>query len=121
MSISSLKKFFFKKIDIRILKNANKVIFLSEFYKDNIILNYVPENFKQLILNKTSIIPNGIDNFWFKNIGIRRKLNKKVDLKILYVGNVNKNKNIISTIEAVNALQKSGTQVKFTVVGRVED
>ncbi|QSX05282.1 glycosyltransferase family 4 protein [Sedimentibacter sp. zth1] len=110
-----------RRMGIEILKNANSIIFLSKSYRDEVIEKYVPNNIKELIINKTSIIPNGIDDFWIDN-RINKRINPdKNDLKLLYVGVVNKNKNIITTVKAIEHLRKKDIKARLTVVGRIED
>lgn len=110
-----------RKLGVNILKEANKVIFLSESYKEIVFEKYVPNNLKREILNKVEVIPNGIDNFWFENKGIPKNLPEEKRLKFLYVGVINKNKNLITTIKAIEYLQKEGYSITFTIVGRIED
>lgn len=110
-----------RKLGIQILQEADKVIFLSKSYRDFVIQKYVPEKFKKEIFNKAEIIPNGIDDFWFNNKGNIRNTPDKNNLKLLYVGAINKNKNIIITIKAIKILQNEGYNINFTVVGKVED
>lgn len=110
-----------RKMGIRILENADQVIFLSKSYRDKVIEKYVPVDLKAKILNKTLIIPNGIDDFWLKNRGNIRTTPNKKDLRLLYVGVINKNKNVTTTIKALDLLIKEGIKARLTVVGRIED
>lgn len=110
-----------RRIGIEILKNANSVIFLSKSYRDEVIEKYIPKKMKELIIKKTSIIPNGIDDFWIDNRISKRINPNKNDLKLLYVGVINKNKNIITTTMAIESLQKQDIKAKLTVVGRIDD
>src|SRR5690625_2946202 len=91
-----------RKKGLEILENARKIIFLSESYRNIVLNKYVPDNTKNLILKKTEIIPNGIDDYWFDNQFLREKKKNNMTLKLLYVGVINKNKNILTTIEAIN-------------------
>ncbi len=77
---------------LEILKNSEHIVFLSRFYRDEVIQKYAPENLKEIIFNKSSIIPNGIDDFWLENRGNTRELPNENDLKLLYVGVINRNK-----------------------------
>ena len=110
-----------RRTGIEILKNANAIVFLSKSYRDEVIEKYIPKEMKESMINKTSIIPNGIDDFWMVNK--IRKLNEPDtnNLKLLYVGVVNKNKNILTTIKAIEHLRKQGFKAKLTVVGRIDD
>lgn len=110
-----------RRIGIEILKNANGVIFLSKSYRDEVIEKYIPKEMKESIINKTSIIPNGIDDFWMENKTIKINEPDTNDLKLLYVGVLNKNKNIITIIKAIEHLKKQGVIARLTVVGRIDD
>ncbi|MCM3399458.1 glycosyltransferase family 4 protein [Oceanobacillus profundus] len=110
-----------RKLGIDILKRAKKIVFLSKGYKEEVIENYVPNKLKESIYKKTAIIPNGIDNYWFDNIGVEKKTPSNFELKLLCVGVINKRKNISTTIKAIEILQKKGYNIKFTAVGKIED
>lgn len=118
---------FFKKmihlrfLGIKILKEAHQIIFLSKSYRDQVIEKYIPKQLKTTIYNKVSIIPNGIDKFWYDNIGLQKKKPKMSDLKLLHIGDINKNKNIETTIKAIDILFRKGYNIKLDVVGKVSD
>ena len=114
------KIIYLRKLGLEILKEAEQIIFLSRTYKEQVIKRYVPENLKEEICNKISIIPNGIDKFWFDNEGGKKHILDK-SLRLLYVGAVNKNKNIIATVRAISLLQQEGYHVKYSIVGKIED
>lgn len=115
------KMIHLRKMGLEILKNSEYIVFLSKSYRDEVIQKYVPENSRELIFNKSSIIPNGIDEFWLKNRGSIRSLPNKTDLNLIYVGVVNKNKNIITTVKAIEVLKLKGINAKLTVVGEIKD
>ncbi|MFR3559784.1 MAG: glycosyltransferase family 4 protein [Paraclostridium sordellii] len=108
-----------RKLGVEILENASKVIFFSETYKNFLIDNYIPNN-RVCIEEKSIIIPSGIDKYWIVN-----KYNKKVDInkkvKLLYVGVVNKNKNVKTVIEVCKILIKKGIDIEYTIVGNIQD
>lgn len=108
-------------LGIRILKNADKIIFLSEPYKDYLISKYVPDNLKKDVYDKSLVIPNGIDKFWLENKGSIKQLNNRGSINLLYIGTFNKRKNLISTINAIEILRNNGMKIRYTIVGKVED
>lgn len=110
-----------KRLGIQILYNASKVVFLSKPYRDNVIEKYVPPRFQNDIYNKGIIIPNGIDDYWFSNIGETKKRPKGKKVKLLYVGVINRNKNIATTIKAIDILKKKGYEITLTAVGEIMD
>jgi len=106
-----------RKLGVQILKEAEKVVFLSETYRDHVIGKYVPDKLREEINNKAIIIPNGIDDFWIKNLNNFKSHFQTPKVKLLYVGALNKNKNLSTTIKAIEQLQKSGFDVNYTIVG----
>ncbi|MEA1853617.1 glycosyltransferase family 4 protein [Cytobacillus sp. OWB-43] len=109
-----------RKIGIDILRKAQKVIFLSTGYRNYIIDNYIPEELKEQIKSKSIVIPNGIEDFWYDNKTGNKILNKK-KIKLIYVGKINKNKNISATIKSIEILIREGFEVYYTIVGKIED
>ncbi len=118
---------FFKKmihlrwIGFKILDNANQVVFLSESYKNEVLEKYVPNSKKAEINEKISVIPNGIDDFWFENICDEKDELQSSNLKLLQIGDIDKNKNIETTVKAVELLIEKGYRVKLDVVGKIKD
>lgn len=116
--------FFKKMIHLRrlgreILRNAKKVIFISEPYKEYTIDNFMPDSYKEEIKNKSIVLPNGIDNFWINNKVDKKEQPIKNKIKIIYVGVINSNKNIETTIMACKKLIKLGYEVSYTIVGKI--
>lgn len=108
-------------LGVKILEEADRIVFLSEAYKDEVIQKYIPEALKATIAQKSHIIPNGIDAFWFENRTIEKSLPNKAALNLLYVGAINKNKNITTVIKAIQIMRKNGYQINFTIVGKILD
>lgn len=110
-----------RRLGIQILKNADMVVFLSETYKKMVIDCYVPNNMQKEINDKSRVIPNGIDEYWFQNKGTPKELSNKKSANLLHVGVINKNKNVLTTIKAIEILQNRGFNINFSVVGRIDD
>lgn len=121
---------FFKKMvhlrahGVKILKNAKAVFFLSPAYRDYVIEKFIPDSEKQDIINKSYVIPNGIDDFWLQN-SLERDFNtfnqniSQRKLNILYVGGIDANKNVETSLKALELLQKEGWNVSFKAIGKV--
>lgn len=124
---------FFKRMQylrgrgIDILKDARAVFFLSKTYQKQVLENYVPDELKKAIYEKSHIIPNGIDDFWIDNINESRNINEiksnlsKRKLKVAYVGKISKNKNIRNTVAALKQLCSEGWDIEFQVAGEKQD
>ncbi|HHX68999.1 MAG: glycosyltransferase family 4 protein [Miniphocaeibacter sp.] len=105
----------------KILNEAEKVIFLSPTYRDLTVNKYVKVEDREKILEKSIILPNGIDQYYLDNGQIREK-NSINDVNLIYVGRVDDlNKNVITTIKACKKLIKEGYNVNLTLVGRLKN
>lgn len=121
-------KIFLRKRGIEILKNATAIFFLSNTYKKKLFEKYIPNKYKNEFSKKTEIIPNGIDDFWhinsYKNENQQNSKIRKIEqkqIRLIYAGNIDKNKNITKTCEAIKRLEKEGWKVNFTVAGKIKN
>ncbi|MBQ7736596.1 MAG: glycosyltransferase family 4 protein [Oscillospiraceae bacterium] len=111
---------------IRILKNASRVFFLSEEYRRILLEKYVPRALWDMVLEKSVIVPNGIDSFWIENPAPpldeeRLRAVESGRLRFLLVGRLMKYKNPLRTADAARELIRRGYDVHFTLVGKAED
>jgi len=107
---------------IEIMRKASAIFFLSNAYLDQVLKKYIPVKFHDEILQKTYIIPNGIDDFWLNNSIVQNKsIDIKNGVKLIYAGRIDKNKNIPTTQKAMALLSDRGINTTLTVVGKVED
>ncbi len=113
------KMLHLRNIGINILKNAEKIIFISESYKRYTIDKFVPEKFKKEIMAKSIVIPNGIDEFWMQNKFKERIASHGKRIKLIYVGIIDDNKNIGTTTKACEILIRQGYEVTYTIVGKI--
>lgn len=112
-----LKIPFFKMIAVKILDHASGVLFLSEPYRDKVLKQCFKKNDRERILKKCAVIPNGLEPFWIENINKPKKITSPVDL--LYVGRVDRNKNIETTLKVLELLNEEGIDTRLTVVGQI--
>jgi glycosyltransferase involved in cell wall biosynthesis len=106
-----------RKWGLEVLLNAERIIFISPTYQQQLLTSYVPAKYHSSIIKKSLIIPNGVDPFWLQNrwTGEKKKLGDPV--KLLYVGEFTKNKNLDSSIDACEKLQREGFNLTLTLVG----
>lgn len=106
----------------KILSRAKQVFFISPnlLYKtyNHVCLRSSEELFK----SKSLVIPNGIDRFWLNNYrSIKARNNNaiKQSFEFLFIGRLDKNKNIKNTIKAFLQTQKKylDYNLSFTIVG----
>ncbi len=122
MNLYFKKAFWLRRTGVEILKNANKVIFTSSAYKEELIEKYLgSDSLKKEIGSKSVCIPFGIDRFWIENRKRKDKSSVDNEVNILYVGKINSNKNILLTLNACKKMIQEGKKVKFTVVGDIEN
>ena len=117
--INTFFKYFIhlRKLGLKILENASKIILISNAYKDK-ILKYIPEEKRKAIIDKCSVIPNGIDKFFLENRGEPKKL-KDGKLDLVFTGRIDNNKNLCTTIKCCDKLLKHEYNVKLTVMGTI--
>lgn len=103
---------------IRILQNADRIIFISPSARRHLMERYVPKRLRDNIWNKSEVVPNGIDDFWLKNVYSRHSRPcMSRSMSLLYVGEVSKNKNIETSIKVTDALQERGYDAHLDIVG----
>ena len=107
---------------VEIMRKASAVFFLSNAYLDQVFEKYIPSKYHDEIMQKTYIIPNGIDDFWLNNPAIDNKcLDTASGVKLIYAGRVDKNKNIPTIQKAMSILSSRGINMSLTIIGKVED
>ena len=105
-----------RKTAIEIIKNADKVIFISESYRVNFIKSFLKTEDEKELANKFIVVPNGIDEFWFKNKPKAKDVpDKRVNL--IQVGKIDRNKNVETAIKVCNELRSTGIDSRITIVG----
>ena len=116
------KLFYLRSRGVKILRGAQKVVFLSAPYRDFVIDTYVPQKNREEIRGKSVVIPNGIDDFWHENrFTQERPVPNRSCVKLVFAGRILKGKNIPLTQEAMKLLRSRGIDCRLTVVGRTED
>lgn len=106
---------------IKIMKKASAVFFLSEAYKRQVFEKYVSAEDRKEIERKTYVIPNGIDEFWLKNVPKQAKTIDRKKINLIYAGRIDKNKNIPTIQKAMKILSEKGFESHLKVVGKVQD
>ncbi|MGI6173708.1 MAG: glycosyltransferase family 4 protein [Christensenellales bacterium] len=105
----------------RILKNAQKVVFISPSYRENALKPYLSNAEFDAVMQKSAVLPNGVDDLWMQNIGQPKAREKGAPVKLLFVGAMIPRKNVPSVVRAANVLKDRGHDVKLTVLGKPVD
>ena len=103
-----------KKLALKILSNASKVIFISKSNYDN-FFNHRLILGSQHFKHKVEIINNGIDDFWLENHSKKKFLHTATE--ILFIGKLDRNKNIINLIRGFQNLKKHQPTIRLNIVG----
>ena len=111
---------FFKYIARKIIDAASGVQFLSHTYLEEFIKKCYSDKEAKIIYKKCSVIPNGLEPFWIDNLFVAGK-DLHNPLKLLYVGKIDKRKNLETTLKVVNRLNEEGIAAQLTVIGKVLD
>jgi len=114
-----LKKFFDIIFGYRILKDASKIIALTETEANQYMQMGIDES-------NICIIPNGIDLKEYENLPQKGEFRKKYSIKenekvILYLGRIDKIKGIDLLIDAFSQLKNELNNVKLVIVGPKND
>jgi glycosyltransferase involved in cell wall biosynthesis len=113
--------FFFKyglhlrRFMIKVLMSADSIVFLSHSYK-LYLLSKLPASVVSKIESKCYVIPNGIDDFWFK-YDYSMRTPKENLISLLFIGKLEKNKNVEAVIESCSLLNKRGYNTFLHVIG----
>lgn len=107
----------FRKLGEKIISKASSVVFLTPAYKDLHLKKLISvASFKNLD-KKSCFIPNGVNDFWIRNLAASPKKLNASFLNILFVGKLRKNKNIVNLLEACKLIHNEGCKIQLSVVG----
>ncbi|WP_224483116.1 glycosyltransferase family 4 protein [Robertkochia aurantiaca] len=100
---------------LKILKNADAIIFLTPVLKKKTFRQRFLQNHLKEFESKSVIIPNGVEDYWLSDRYLNRSLSAK---KVLYAGTFNKRKNALSLIDAIVDINNQGCQIELSLVGQ---
>ncbi|MBU8906552.1 glycosyltransferase family 4 protein [Desertibacillus haloalkaliphilus] len=101
----------------KILLNAEAVIFISHAYK-NQMFSLLPYSVLSKIKERSIVVPNGIDNYWHEN-NLVKEVNHipQKEILLLFIGLIDRNKNLESVILSCAKLCEEGYNAKLHVIG----
>lgn len=106
---------FFRWLGGKVADAADALITLSPAYwREHLPRHFPPERIARWSA-KHHLIPNGCDDFWFEHVPPPRVRGET--LEILFVGRLDRNKNLVGLLEAVRQLVAGGVRLHLTVVG----
>jgi len=101
---------------LAILQEASRVVFISPSGLKG-LRNHVPCSRWPSVVAKSVIIPNGVDDYWLDNSHQQESDLVKDRIKILYVGQMTRNKNVETVISVSNELERRGYPTEAYIVG----
>ncbi|MBO4690504.1 MAG: glycosyltransferase family 4 protein [Paludibacteraceae bacterium] len=104
-----------RHIGREVVAHAQKVIFISPAYRDQVIGKYLPLD----LINYAEVIPNGIDPYFLENMS--QHSSSKDAIRLIYVGRIEKAKNIHTIVKVADILAEQGKNVKLTLIGKIID
>ena len=107
-----------KHIGIKILQEAEKIVFISETHRKYIFKKYIPNKYRHELESKSTVIFNGINNFWLDNENIGKKKTEKNSISLIQIGRLVRNKNNRTTIKVYKQLKKEGYDVELHIIGQ---
>ncbi|AXI99736.1 Glycosyltransferase involved in cell wall bisynthesis [Cyclonatronum proteinivorum] len=105
----------FRRLAMAIIRDSAGLYTMSPAYEKS-VRTLFPETFHPIYNQKIQVIPNGADDFWFEN----RHLSAPPDssrVELLFVGQLDDNKNAEGVLKAAAQLVSAGTEVRVTIVG----
>ena len=105
-----------RSMGLTILQEASRVVFISPSGLEG-LRNYVPCSQWPSVVAKSVIIPNGVDDYWLDNSHQQQSHLVKDRIKILYVGQMTRNKNVETVISVSNELERRGYPTEAYIVG----
>lgn len=100
-----------------ILREAERIVFISPSLREALFKSIPFRGLYDDLIKKTEIIPNGIDGIWLDSI---RNIRQPIDIispRILYIGVLDQNKNVLSLMKAVDKLTACHPNIKLSIVG----
>jgi len=110
-----------RKLALNILMDADKITFLSPSQQASTLSRLGRFGGMESLLEKCKIIPNGISRKWIEGMGAPREQASPRPIKLLYVGELTRNKNWKSVVLANRYLNKAGIRSTLTIVGDGSD
>ena len=106
-----------RSMGIQILKDAKRIFFISKNSYDDVLNNYLPPSFKEEFIKKTSIIPNGIDEYWHQRAFYGKTNHIHQPLRIVSTGKVMGLKRFTPLARMTQQYQEKFGPVELHIIG----
>lgn len=106
-----------RKVAIAIMLEASNIIFISPSYRKRVLETYIPNIVRQKIERKSLVLPNGINKFWLNNACNITRIVREGEIRLIYIGELTKNKNVKTCIKVVKELSNKGYKATLKIIG----
>ncbi len=105
---------------LMVLKHARQIIFQTPVVR-NRMMERIPNCFRKKLLQKSVVIPNGIDEYWLRNKNSPREKIPVKRFSVLTVAKLSIIKNMVIVAQIVQGLNEKGYAVDYKIAGSVKD
>lgn len=105
---------------LEIMEAADTVVFISESYRQRVLSDFIPADKRTDVESKSVVIPNGVNELFLSNSPVRPR-HFDGTVRLVQVGDINRNKNQLGAMKACCVLQKRGYDIHLKVIGRIKD
>lgn len=118
MNLFHKKLIYLRPYGKLILHSSKAIILPSKSYQNRFRNDKSFRNLIKEVQDKLKVIPNGVDKFWIQNSFNGQKSTSKKNVNILFIGKLDKNKQIINLIDSITMINESSQyKVKLHIVG----
>ena len=110
-----------RRIGNEVLNCSKQNVYISAAYKKRVESQFLLDKYKSRIIRNSQVIPYGIDEFWYQNMGTVKKIHSSQPIKLLTVGDISDNKNQKFVLRICNEMIKKGYKIEYNIVGRIKD
>jgi L-malate glycosyltransferase len=100
----------------KVLLNASAIVFISHAYKQT-MFSLLPSRILEKIEKKCYVIPNAIEDYWHERSMPKKIINTPKEITLLFIGSIDKNKNLELIIRASAELSGAGYDVSLHIIG----
>lgn len=109
-----------RQCGLKIMEAADAIVFISESYRQRVLNDFIPASKRALVESKSIVIPNGVNKLFLTNSPVKPRFSDGT-VRLIQVGDINKNKNQLGAAKACCVLRSRGYDVRLKVIGKIKD
>lgn len=115
------KQPWLRPLGLEIMKNAAQIFFISQNSYDEVFDNYIPENMKVDLADKTQVIANGIEAKWHEHKNTQKNQIPNKPLQIVATAKLLREKQLVQVGQMVHKYNQEYAPAQFHVIGPAWD